>query len=105
LKARQSSKLINKIYQGRALLVCTGSCAMNADFVSVKNYNYETQDKTFTKEIELIQQDTTLTEIILSGGDPLSLSNDTLTHLIQQFGQGSSFGEAKIPYAISDWHP
>lgn len=83
LKARQSSKLIKK-YQGRALLVCTGSCAMNCRFCFRQNYNYETQDKTFTKEIELIEQDPSLTEIILSGGDPLSLANETLSNLIQQ---------------------
>ena len=83
LEARKSSKLIKK-YQGRALLVCTGSCAMNCRFCFRQNYDYETQDKTFENEIELIRQDTSLTEIILSGGDPLSLSNETLTSLIKR---------------------
>ncbi len=83
LEARKSSKLIKK-YQGRALLVCTGSCAMNCRFCFRQNYDYETQDKTFAEEIELIRQDSTLTEIILSGGDPLSLSNETLANLIRQ---------------------
>lgn len=82
-EARQSSKLLKK-YQGRALLVCTSSCAMNCRFCFRQNYDYETQDKTFAEEIELIRQDSTLTEIILSGGDPLSLSNETLTNLIQK---------------------
>lgn len=83
LEARKSSKLIKK-YQGRALLICTGSCAMNCRFCFRQNYDYETDDKSFANEIELIWQDTTLTEIILSGGDPLSLSNETLAGLIRQ---------------------
>ena len=83
LEARKSSKLIQK-YQRRALLVCTGTCAMNCRFCFRQNYNYESQDKTFAEEIELIRQDKTLTEIILSGGDPLALSNETLANLIQQ---------------------
>jgi EF-P beta-lysylation protein EpmB len=83
LEARQSSKLLKK-YQGRALLVCTSSCAMNCRFCFRQNYDYETEDKTFAEEIELIRQDSTLTEIILSGGDPLSLSNETLSNLIKK---------------------
>ncbi len=83
LQARQSSKLLKK-YHGRALLVCTSSCAMNCRFCFRQNYDYETQDKNFAEEIELIRQDPTLTEIILSGGDPLSLSNETLSSLIKR---------------------
>jgi len=83
LEARQSSKLLKK-YQGRALLVCTSSCAMNCRFCFRQNYDYETQDKTFAEEIELIRQDSTLSEIILSGGDPLSLSNEVLGSLIKK---------------------
>jgi EF-P beta-lysylation protein EpmB len=83
LDARQSSKLLKK-YHGRALLVCTSSCAMNCRFCFRQNYDYETEDKTFAQEIELIRQDPTLTEIILSGGDPLSLSNETLGSLMKR---------------------
>ncbi len=83
LDARKSSKLLKK-YHGRALLVCTSSCAMNCRFCFRQNYDYETQNKEFAEEIELIRQDASLTEIILSGGDPLSLSNETLRSLIQR---------------------
>lgn len=83
LEARKSSKLLKK-YHGRALLVCTSSCAMNCRFCFRQNYDYETQNKEFSEEIELIRQDDSLTEIILSGGDPLSLSNETLRNLIQR---------------------
>jgi len=81
LQARQSNKLLKK-YQGRALLICTSSCAMNCRFCFRQNYDYETQNKEFEEEIELIRQDASLTEIILSGGDPLSLSNESLRSLI-----------------------
>ncbi|MBS0648029.1 MAG: KamA family radical SAM protein [Verrucomicrobia bacterium] len=82
-EARKSSKLLKK-YQGRALLVCTSSCAMNCRFCFRQNYDYETQDKEFDEELERIRQDSSLTEIILSGGDPLSLSNETLSRLIER---------------------
>jgi EF-P beta-lysylation protein EpmB len=85
-EARQTSKLLKK-YQGRALLACTSSCAMNCRFCFRQNYEYETEVKGFDKEIELLQEDSTLTEIILSGGDPLSLSNETLDKLIGQLDQ------------------
>jgi EF-P beta-lysylation protein EpmB len=82
-EARKTSKLLQK-YEGRALLLCTSSCAMNCRFCFRQNYDYQTQHKEFEEEIELIRQDSSLTEIILSGGDPLSLSNETLQSLIER---------------------
>jgi lysine 2,3-aminomutase len=82
-EARKTGKLLQK-YEGRALLLCTSSCAMNCRFCFRQNYDYQIQNKEFEEEIELIRQDSSLTEIILSGGDPLSLSNETLQSLIQR---------------------
>ena len=75
-------KLLQK-YQGRALLVCTSACAMNCRFCFRKDFDYETDEKIFANEIAAIREDDTLSEIILSGGDPLSLSNQDLKNLIQ----------------------
>ena len=83
--ARASSKLLHK-YQGRALIVCTSACAMNCRFCFRKNFDYET-NKSFDAEIEAISSDPTLTEVILSGGDPLSLSNATLKDLIERLSE------------------
>ena len=38
----------------------------------------------FNKEIALIKKDTSLREIILSGGDPLSLSNKELSYILKK---------------------
>ena len=85
-------KLLHK-YTGRALLVCTSACAMNCRFCFRQNFDYEKEDKSFEAELEAIRQDTTLTEIILSGGDPLSLSNELLHSLIDRL--------SAIPHLLS----
>lgn len=74
-------KLLQK-YKSRVLLVTTGACAMHCRFCFRQNYPYETENKTFTKDLELIGKDTSIEEVILSGGDPLSLSDTTLQALL-----------------------
>lgn len=77
-----SKKLLQK-YQGRALMLTTSTCAMNCRFCFRKNYDYE-EKSTFEEEIAFIQNDPSLQEIILSGGDPLSLSNRDLSALFDR---------------------
>lgn len=79
--SRKSSKLLHK-YHGRALLVCTSACAMHCRYCFRQNFDYETEDPTFTKELELLAEDSSIKEVILSGGDPLSLSDRTLKQLL-----------------------
>lgn len=83
---RKSSKLLHK-YQGRVLLVCTSACAMHCRYCFRQNFNYELQDPFFDKEIQLIAQDPSLHEVILSGGDPLSLSDRVLESLLLRLAQ------------------
>jgi len=83
---RKAPKLLHK-YQGRALLVCTSACAMHCRFCFRQNFDYETQAKGFQKELEQIAEDTSLHEIILSGGDPLSLPNHTLKSLLDSISE------------------
>ncbi|HSW87157.1 MAG TPA: KamA family radical SAM protein [Rhabdochlamydiaceae bacterium] len=77
---KKEKKLLHK-YQGRAMLLCTSACAMNCRFCFRQNFEYDREDKLFDEELILIEKDTTLEEIILSGGDPLSLSNKILEDL------------------------
>lgn len=86
VSARKAGKLLHK-YQGRALLLCSSSCAMHCRFCFRQNFTYETQEKGFEEELALIAEDPSLREIILSGGDPLSLSNSTLSDLIGKLDQ------------------
>ncbi len=84
-ESRKTSKLLHK-YHGRALLVCTSACAMHCRFCFRQHFPYETEVKPFDKELEEIAKDPSLNEIILSGGDPLSMSNAQLERLFNDLG-------------------
>lgn len=70
-------------YGGRALLITTSACIMNCRFCFRQNYPYEGGAKTFEKELEVLRNDPSIHEVILSGGDPLSLSDQTLGELFK----------------------
>lgn len=82
----KSSKMLHK-YHGRVLLVCTSACAMHCRYCFRQHFNYNTTDKFFDKELELIENDTSIHEVILSGGDPLSLDDKILFDLIHRLAQ------------------
>lgn len=79
-------KLLHK-YQGRVLLVCTSACAMHCRFCFRQNYDYLVSEKSFIRELELIASDSTISEVILSGGDPLSLPDRVLKELLDGISQ------------------
>jgi EF-P beta-lysylation protein EpmB len=72
------------------LLICTSACAMHCRYCFRQNFDYETENKGFAEELAMIAEDSSLHEILLSGGDPLSLSNTSLKALIEAL--------AKIPH-------
>lgn len=80
---RKSAKILHK-YQGRALVIATSACAMHCRFCFRQNFPYETEQKGFAGEIAYLQKHPDITEVILSGGDPLSLSDETLSSLLQE---------------------
>jgi EF-P beta-lysylation protein EpmB len=80
---KKTDKLLQK-YHGRALLISTGACAMHCRYCFRQNFPYESTRLGFDEEIAHIEKDTTLTEIILSGGDPLSLSDEVLGSLLKK---------------------
>jgi EF-P beta-lysylation protein EpmB len=81
--SRKGPKLLQK-YHGRALLVCTSACAMHCRYCFRQHFDYETQGKLFQEEIAAIAGDPSLTEVLLSGGDPLSLSDAQLGHILEE---------------------
>jgi len=80
---RESPKLLHK-YEGRVLLVCTSACAMHCRYCFRQNFDYDTVNKGFAEEIALIAADASIKEVILSGGDPLSLPDSALEALLGQ---------------------
>ncbi len=81
--SQKKSKLLHK-YPGRVLLITTSACAMHCRYCFRQNFDYECSDKLFDSELQYISQDPSLHEVILSGGDPLSLSDPILTSLFNR---------------------
>ncbi|MCE5319109.1 MAG: EF-P beta-lysylation protein EpmB [Parachlamydia sp.] len=79
---QKTTKLLQK-YRGRVLLVCTSACAMHCRYCFRQNFDYDVELKGFANELEQIAADPSIREVILSGGDPLSLSDAILEGLIQ----------------------
>ena len=81
--ARAGTGLLHK-YQGRALLVATGSCAVNCRYCFRRHFPYAEQTAArdgWREAVQAIAADTSLEEVILSGGDPLSLATPKLAEL------------------------
>lgn len=81
--------LIHK-YHGRVLLTVTGVCAVNCRYCFRRHFPYQQNNPGRTgwdEVISYIQKDDTLTEVILSGGDPLMASNTVLKELISKLEQ------------------
>ncbi|MFZ4772380.1 MAG: KamA family radical SAM protein [Chlamydiia bacterium] len=78
---RLGGKLLQK-YEGRSLILTTKACAMHCRYCFRQNFSYETEKKGFAEEIALLRKNRTLHEVILSGGDPLSLDNKALISLL-----------------------
>lgn len=83
MAARVAGGVLHK-YAGRALLIATGSCAVNCRYCFRQHFPYagETAAANRWREaIEHIRADAGIEEVILSGGDPLSLATAKLAEL------------------------
>ena len=71
-------------YQGRALLVATGSCAVHCRYCFRRHFPYAEQTAAaghWAAALDAIRADPSIHEVILSGGDPLSLATPRLQAL------------------------
>jgi len=74
-----------KKYAGRALLLLTGGCAVNCRYCFRREFPYAASGATrrgVADGLEAIAADESLTEVILSGGDPLLTDDDFLGEVI-----------------------
>ena len=87
LESRKTPALLHK-YNGRALLITTGGCAINCRYCFRRHFPYaESAGRTEIKNaLSAIEQDPSIHEIILSGGDPLMLQDHHLAEIIEQLG-------------------
>jgi len=84
--AAQQPGLLHK-YNGRVLLVLTGACAVNCRYCFRRHYPYATASagpRQWAAAVDQIASDSSISEVILSGGDPLVLGDDLLGKLIAQ---------------------
>lgn len=83
VKARGGG-IIHK-YQGRALLIATGACAIHCRYCFRRHFPYGDQLASrgqWHDALATLAADPSIHEVILSGGDPLSLSDDKLAQLV-----------------------
>jgi len=73
-------------YHGRALLLTTGACAIHCRYCFRRHFPYSDSNPLASQWQETLAQlanDNSVNEVILSGGDPLSLSDDKLSKLVR----------------------
>ncbi len=80
--------LIQK-YHGRLLLVVTGACAVHCRYCFRRHFPYETERLSrsdWADTLSAIAADSSISEVILSGGDPLMLGTDQLRGILTDLG-------------------
>ncbi len=78
--ARGGTGIIHK-YDGRALLVATGSCAIHCRYCFRRHFPYGEETAAagqWREALDYLAGDATIAEVLLSGGDPLSLATPKL---------------------------
>ncbi|MEK6806821.1 MAG: EF-P beta-lysylation protein EpmB [Pseudomonadota bacterium] len=85
LQALRDGGLIHK-YRGRALVIATGACAVHCRYCFRREFPYgehlAARDH-WSGALKAIAADRSIEEVILSGGDPLSLADDKLAEFAQ----------------------
>lgn len=82
--ARTTQGLLHK-YPGRVLLITTGACGIHCRYCFRRHYPYaddHLQGEAWQQALDYIAADKTIHEVILSGGDPLTLSDQRLNNLV-----------------------
>ena len=84
--ATRAPGLLQK-YAGRALLITTQACAIHCRYCFRREFPYSAQQRrprtapAIQRGAGVIADDTSIEEVILSGGDPLSLSDARLARI------------------------
>lgn len=88
MASRQADGVLKK-YRGRALLITTGACAIHCRYCFRRHFPYNEQNagrQSWQPALEAVAADPDINEIILSGGDPLSLTDQKLQPLVEGLG-------------------
>jgi EF-P beta-lysylation protein EpmB len=85
LASRAAPGVLHK-YAGRALLIATGACAVHCRYCFRRHFPYGDEmasSQDWREALDQLRADATVNEVILSGGDPLSLSDRRLRQLTE----------------------
>jgi EF-P beta-lysylation protein EpmB len=83
MDSRAAPGLLHK-YHGRALLIATGACAVHCRYCFRRHFPYAEESALqhgWQPALDRLAADTSIDEVILSGGDPWSLSDRRLRQL------------------------
>ncbi|MGN2246323.1 EF-P beta-lysylation protein EpmB [Frateuria sp. GZRR35] len=83
LAAREAQGVLHK-YHGRALLIASGSCAINCRYCFRRHFPYGEEIAAagqWKQALAHLKDDASISELILSGGDPLALATSKLEEL------------------------
>ncbi len=86
IEAEQVAGILHK-YHGRLLLITTGGCSINCRYCFRREYPYsgnQTSKSVEQEAMDYIAQQSEISEVILSGGDPLILNDARLSSLVSQ---------------------
>lgn len=86
-------------YHGRVLLVTTGACGIHCRYCFRREFPYadaNPRPDDWQAAIDYIAADDSIEEVILSGGDPLSLSDRKLTGLVERIEAIPHVGTLRI---------
>lgn len=86
--AERQPGLLHK-YDRRVLMITTGACAIHCRYCFRRHYPYHTAPRGrhgWSQSLQTIADDHSLDEVILSGGDPLTLADSSLAWLTEQIG-------------------
>lgn len=111
LKEQQANPipgLIHK-YHGRVLLIVSPNCAINCRYCFRRHFPYQDNKpsrSTWQQALDYIANDTSISEVIYSGGDPLAASDNQLSWLTEQVASISHVKRLRIhtrfPIVIPD---
>jgi L-lysine 2,3-aminomutase len=96
--ARLQPGLLQK-YHGRVLLIATGTCAVHCRYCFRRSFPYNESPRSleaWRPAIEQIAGDDSIHEVILSGGDPLTLVDSMLAAFIEELAAISHLRRLRI---------
>jgi EF-P beta-lysylation protein EpmB len=85
-------------YRGRALVVATAACPVHCRYCFRREYPYADASAAsrWPEVVASLREDPSITEVILSGGDPLSLSNAVLARMVGALEDVASLTRLRI---------